>query len=99
MHRYRRDTFYGGGEWVVLTGFLGWCYARLGRAADARRCLGWMARQADADGSLPEQVTAHVYAPEMLPVWERRWGSIARPLLWSHALYLILADELDERPV
>src|SRR5439155_123307 len=51
LHRYRRDTFYGGGEWVVLTGLLGWCYARLGTRADARRCLDWMAAQADAVGN------------------------------------------------
>ena len=97
LHRYRRDTFYGGGEWVVLTGLLGWCYARLGRRADARRCLDWMAAQADAVGNLPEQVPTHLYAPSMLPVWEERWGPVATPLLWSHAAYLILADELGER--
>ena len=37
------------------------------------------------------------YAPSMLPVWEERWGPVATPLLWSHAAYLILADELGER--
>lgn len=94
VHRYRGDTFYGGGEWVVLTGFLGWCYARLGRRADAQRCLAWMTEQADAEGHLPEQVPACLYAPAMLGEWERRWGRVATPLLWSHAMYLILADEL-----
>jgi GH15 family glucan-1,4-alpha-glucosidase len=96
-HRYRGDSFYGGGEWVVLSGFLGWCYARLGRHDDARACLEWMGAQADDHGNLPEQVATHLYAPGMLPVWERRWGPVATPLLWSHAMYLILADELGER--
>ena len=97
LHRYRRDTFYGGGEWVVLSGLLGWCYAHLARRTEARRCLEWMAAQADAEGNLPEQVPTKAYAPAMLPVWERRWGPVATPLLWSHAMYLILADELGER--
>ncbi|MGH6945125.1 MAG: glycoside hydrolase family 15 protein, partial [Geminicoccaceae bacterium] len=95
VHRYRADSFYGGGEWIVLTGFLGWCYARLGRRADAERCLAWIADQADPQGHLPEQVPHCLYDPAMLPVWERRWGRVATPLLWSHAMYLILADELS----
>jgi len=97
LHRYRRDTFYGGGAWVVLTGLLGWCYTHLARRPEARRCLEWMAAQADAEGNLPEQVPTKAYAPAMLPVWERRWGPVATPLLWSHAMYLILANELGER--
>jgi hypothetical protein len=26
--------------------------------------------------------------------WVARWGTVASPLLWSHGMYLILADEL-----
>ena len=51
----------------------------------------------DAEGNLPEQVPTRAYAPAMLPVWERRWGPVATPLLWSHAMYLILANELGDR--
>jgi hypothetical protein len=25
----------------------------------------------------------------MVEPWVRRWGSVATPLLWSHAMYLI----------
>lgn len=97
VRRYVGDTFYGGGEWIVLAGFLGWCYAQLGRRAEARRYLAWMREQADHGGNLPEQVPANLNDPEMLRFWMGRWGPIATPLLWSHAMYLILDDELGER--
>ena len=48
----------------------------------------------DADGNLPEQVTDHSWDPSYIPVWEERWGRVAQPLLWSHAMYLTLADAL-----
>ena len=98
LHRYRADTFYGGGEWVVLNGFLGWVYACQGRSVEARRCLAWMDEQANAAGHLPEQVSTNVNDPSMVSVWVERWGPIAQPLLWSHAMYLILADALDPAP-
>ena len=95
LHRYRADTFYGGGEWVVLNGFLGWVYACQGRSVEARRCLAWMGEQANAAGHLPEQVSTNVNDRTMVSVWVERWGPIAQPLLWSHAMYLILADALE----
>jgi GH15 family glucan-1,4-alpha-glucosidase len=94
VHRYRADTFFGGGRWVVLAGFVGWYEAATGRAEDARRRLSWMRDQADADGNLPEQVTDHSWDPSFIPVWEERWGPVAQPLLWSHAMYITLADAL-----
>lgn len=97
VHRYLADVFYGGGQWPVLAGLLGWHYARLGRVADARRQLDWIAAQATAEHLLPEQAPdARLLHPEHLARWERRWGPVATPLLWSHAMYLILADALDE---
>ena len=50
--------------------------------------------QADSDGELPEQVTGPALDPSFTPVWVRRWGEVARPLLWSHAMYITLADAL-----
>ncbi|MFI1567853.1 glycoside hydrolase family 15 protein [Streptomyces sp. NPDC020490] len=94
VHRYPQDVFYGGGQWPVLAGLLGWHYARVGRVDDARRELDWIASQA-ADGLLPEQAPGvRLLAPEHLARWEERWGPNATPLLWSHAMYLILAHEL-----
>ncbi|WP_052850214.1 glycoside hydrolase family 15 protein [Streptomyces avicenniae] len=99
VHRYRGDVFYGGGQWPVLAGLLGWHHARTGRTAAARRQLDWIAAQATGDGLLPEQAPgARLLHPEHLARWVEEWGPNATPLLWSHAMYLILADALDIRP-
>jgi isomaltose glucohydrolase len=94
VHRYPADTFYGGGEWPLLAALLGWHYARTGQTAKAGRQLRWVAAQADADGDLPEQVSGHLLHPEHYGKWVDRWGPVATPLLWSHAMFLILATEL-----
>lgn len=94
VYRYLADTFYGGGRWVLLAGFLGWNHARAGRREEAQHYLNWMAAQADPSGDLPEQVSDRLLAPEREQEWVDRWGPVAEPLLWSHGMYLILADEL-----
>ncbi len=94
VYRYRRDVYYGGGEWLLLTAWLGWYYAGVGRREEARNCLNWVAQQADLSGNLPEQVAPNLLAPAHLPIWEERWGKSASPLCWSHAMYLILYTAL-----
>lgn len=98
VHRYPADTFYGGGEWPLLAALLGWHYARTGQTTKAWRQLRWVAAHADADGNLPEQVSGHLLHPEHHREWVDRWGSVATPLLWSHAMFLILALELGLTP-
>jgi isomaltose glucohydrolase len=95
VHRYPGDTYYGGGEWLLLAAFLGWWYSEVGRRDEARAQLEWVAARATPDGDLPEQVAEHVLSPEGLVEWERRWGPSPSPLLWSHAMFLTLAHELD----
>jgi hypothetical protein len=41
---------------------------------------------------LPEQVLVDVQDPQMVEPWELRWGPVATPLLWSHAMYLIMSE-------
>lgn len=94
VHRYALDTFYGGGEWLLLSALLGWHQAASGRTAEARAQLEWVAAHATADGDLPEQVNDHLLVPAQEPRWIERWGAVATPLLWSHAMYLTLALEL-----
>ncbi|MEX1169774.1 MAG: glycoside hydrolase family 15 protein [Chloroflexota bacterium] len=91
VHRYLDDTYYGGGEWLPLAGFLGLHHVASGRPDAARDELAWMARQATPDDLLPEQVSAHLLAPDRYTEWVERWGPIATPLLWSHAMYVSLA--------
>jgi hypothetical protein len=41
---------------------------------------------------LPEQVQEHVQSPFMLDFWRAKWGQTATPLLWSHAMHVVLDD-------
>jgi GH15 family glucan-1,4-alpha-glucosidase len=94
VHRYSDDTYFGGGEWLLLAAFLGWHYLEQGRVSDACAQLAWVTAQAAPTGDLPEQVTGHLLAPESYEGWVERWGPIATPLLWSHAMFVTLAVEL-----
>jgi GH15 family glucan-1,4-alpha-glucosidase len=99
VHRYRQDTYYGGGEWVLLTAALGRTYLRRDAPGDrdrARSACAWIERQAAPDGTLPEQVATRALHPERIEEWVRAWGESARPLLWSHATYLALHAELEQ---
>ena len=97
VHRYAADSYYGGGEWVLLTAWLGWYYAERGESARARDCLAWVVAQADAQDQLPEQVSVSLNVPSKYAEWLTRWGPIAKPLLWSHAQFLILWKALNDR--
>ncbi len=94
LYRYAWDSYYGGGEWLLLAAWLGWYYCQAGQRAPAQELLGWVESQADADGNLPEQVATHLMAPDHYAGWVARRGPIAVPLLWSHAMYLILHEAL-----
>lgn len=93
-HRYALDTYYGGGEWTLLSAWLGWYFAEAGDLDRAEAYLRWVEEQADADGNLPEQVSTHLLYPGQYAEWEERWGAVASPLLWSHAMYIILYTTL-----
>jgi GH15 family glucan-1,4-alpha-glucosidase len=98
VYRYCDDTYYGGGEWLLLTAALGRARLRRGSAGDLERAqesLDWIERQAGPDGSLPEQVPTHALDPSHIAAWRSRWGESASPLLWSHAAYLCLRQELE----
>ena len=90
VHRHAEDTYYGGGEWVLLTALRGWHLERLGRRAEAEAALAWVAAGMREDGALPEQADGHLLAPERRAAWLERWGEPACPLLWSHAMALDL---------
>jgi GH15 family glucan-1,4-alpha-glucosidase len=94
LRRYLGDTFYGGGEWVLLTAWLGWHFAATGDLDGAHRQRDWIHAVATAEGDLPEQVTTAPQDPAMVRAWQDRWGPVATPLLWSHAMYLLLTSSL-----
>jgi len=95
VYRFRADTFYGGGRWPLLTCFLGLARHALGDRDGAVACLEWAAGTATPERDLPEQVDGGLLlAPAQRQEWLERWGSVATPLLWSHAMVLRLAADL-----
>ncbi|MDO5672111.1 MAG: glycoside hydrolase family 15 protein [Actinomycetaceae bacterium] len=94
VHRFLGDTFYGGGRWPLLSCFLGLAHVSTGNAQKARQYLDWAASTATESLELPEQVGNPLLAPERRQEWRDRWGEVATPLLWSHAMLLRLAVEL-----
>jgi isomaltose glucohydrolase len=90
VYRYGGDTYYGGGQWILLTCSLGWHSAMCGETAELERAREWVRGQARPNGDLPEQVTEHAQEPSMVEPWVARWGPVATPLLWSHAMYLLM---------
>jgi GH15 family glucan-1,4-alpha-glucosidase len=94
--RFQADTFYGGGAWMLLTAGLAWHHARAGRGDRAAAMLALVERHRGPDGGLPEQVPTEGTDPWFLDYWTRRWGPVATPLLWSHAMVVLARLALDE---
>lgn len=94
VHRHIEDTYYGGGAWVLLGLWLAWYKTQIGDFAAARKLTGWAEAHADAEGNLPEQVRDAMLDPSYYDGWVKQRGEIARPLLWSHAEYLIVQHAL-----
>jgi GH15 family glucan-1,4-alpha-glucosidase len=97
VHRYSEDSYYGGGEWLLLSAWLGWYHAEIGddiAISKAHKLLQWVESHFVEEG-LPEQVPDHLNAPDFYQVWADRWGKIALPLLWSHANHIILRKKLE----
>ncbi|MFZ0172905.1 MAG: glycoside hydrolase family 15 protein [Acidimicrobiales bacterium] len=92
LRRYPSDTYYGGGVWPLLNASLGWHYASVGDLTTARYHLEWIAEHFDEEGHLAEQFGGERRDPVMYREWEARWGPPARELLWSHAMFVVLAD-------
>ena len=95
--RYRDDSYYGAGAWLLLTDLLAWHLAREGDIPAAGRAHAWVSEQRDARGFLPEQTPVGTTDPEGIKRWTRRWGPSANPLLWSHAMHLIAGRVLSAR--
>ncbi len=97
VQRYPTDTYFGGGEWILLTAWLGWVYADSGNFEKAALCKEWIEKQANSKNELPEQVPLELNDPNYYQPWVKRWGPIASPLLWSHAKLIILDHALNNK--
>lgn len=89
-YRHKDDDYFGGGKWLLLSCFLGLCLVSMDEKEKASEILNWVARHANDDLELPEQLEEPLLHPEMRAEWIERWGPPALPLLWSHAMYLSL---------
>lgn len=94
-HRYTADTYYGGGQWLLLSAWQGCYHASLGEVSEAEAYLNWLVEQSDQEDQMPEQVPLHMNQSRYYTQWLKRWGEIAKPLLWSHASFLWLASMLE----
>ena len=95
VKRYSEDTYYGGGQWIIHSCWLAWYYYESGRNDEAEKLMNWVVDQQKDDGSLPEQTTVITNEPSMIREWEQRWGTVATPLTWSHAMFLIV-DQVSQ---
>lgn len=102
VHRYARDSYFGGGAWILLTAWLGWYYTELAAKRPEKKpilqpkieaCMRWIEIHATDQDYLPEQVPENLNDPSYYPIWVERWGPVASPLLWSHANYIILCSK------
>lgn len=96
VHRYPTDTYFGGGLWILLSAWLGWYYTQVGDFTKAKQQREWIERQQTSAGELPEQVPNHLNDQSFYQPWVDKWGEIATPLLWSHAMYLVLDSNIEK---
>ena len=89
LDRHLDDTYYGGGEWLLLTAMLG-----LAEPEHGEECLEWIAAHAAPDGGLPEQSHYHLLHPDQYEHLGRQEGAAALAAFWSHAMFLTFDDKL-----
>lgn len=92
VHRYPEDTYYGGGEWIILDLWLAWHYYTINQPENANLLIKRVESFADDNGELPEQIPSDLNVPHQYSPWVSRWGPIAKPLLWSHAMYILIKE-------
>ncbi len=95
VYRYKDDSYFGGGEWPVLTCMLGWYYLKTNRYDAARDKLNWSLSLMQPNGWIAEQSSKHLLHPDSYQEWENKWGRPANPLLWSEAMVLTLISLLS----
>ncbi len=78
----------------MLSCMLGLAFSAAGFGERALDQLRWAAGTADDQGWMPEQVAGHLLDASRRQEWIERWGPVANPLLWTHAMYVRLAVEL-----
>lgn len=94
-HRHLSDVYFGGGPWPLLSAFLALAKRAHGDIEGCRRIFEWLTQCANENYELPEQLATNLLHPETRQEWIEKWGAPAMPLLWSHAMFLILKKEVE----
>lgn len=95
-HRHLSDVYFGGGPWPLLSAFLALGRASLGDKDAVLRTIEWMRTCANEEFELPEQLPTDLLNPQTRQEWINKWGNPALPLVWSHAMFLILLNEIKD---
>jgi GH15 family glucan-1,4-alpha-glucosidase len=96
IRRYPTDVYFGSGAWPVLTASLGWHFVAIGQLDKAQHCLSWVAGHIDDHGLLGEQFDGQLRDRANYDFWVSKWGPAAKDLMWSHAMFIVLALALRE---
>ena len=94
-HRHLDDEYFGGGPWPLLSAFLALARSSRGEREVSIRIFKWFAECANSSLELPEQLPSKLLHPKTRQDWISRWGIPAQPLLWSHAMFLLLKNEIE----
>ena len=84
--RYEGDNYIGGNAWIISSLWLAMCYIKTGNIDRAKELFSWVTNHADSMCFLPEQIERNGH--------NTAWVS---QLAWSHAMYIIVAKELNEK--
>jgi GH15 family glucan-1,4-alpha-glucosidase len=95
-HRHLADVYFGGGPWPILSAFLALARSAQGDTDTATRVFEWLTNCANENLELPEQLATDLLYPETRDEWIQKWGKPAEPLLWSHAMFLLLKKEIED---
>lgn len=81
--RYEGDNYIGGNAWIISSLWLALYYIKVGNMDRAHELFNWVTEHADNLNFLPEQINRNGHNS----VWVMQ-------LSWSHAMYVIVKNEL-----
>ena len=81
--RYEGDNYIGGNAWIISSLWLALYYIKVGNIERAHELFNWVTEHADNLNFLPEQINRNGHNS----VWVMQ-------LSWSHAMYVIVKNEL-----
>lgn len=84
--RYEGDNYIGGNAWIISSLWLAMYYIKAGNEDKAKELFDWVTNHADDLSFLPEQIER-----------DGKKTAWVTQLAWSHAMYVIVRNELKEK--